>query len=228
MIYPAGGRSEKEFERIAPRSVNVHITRISWKKNTIAQLKGMARNLGEAADLLSQAGVDLILFNCTLGSLINGVGYDQKLIRRIEAKTGIQAMTTATAVLLAARHLGIGKISLVTAYGNKATSIERKFLKDNGFQVVKSSGAGITDPFEQAIREPSFWYDFSIKNFDRSAECLFISCAGIRVVEAIQKLEMSLGVPVLTSNQSAMWACLDKMHIKPNIKGYGLLLSGQI
>ncbi len=107
MIYPAAGRSEKEFEKLAPEGVEVHVTRISFTSEEISQLLEMENHLEDAADLLSQAGVDLILFNCTTGSLVRGHGYDKKLIDKMEAKTGIPSMTTATGVLMALEHLGV-------------------------------------------------------------------------------------------------------------------------
>jgi maleate isomerase len=225
MIYPAAGRSEKEFEKLAPEGVEVHVTRISFTSEEISQLLEMENHLEDAADLLSQAGVDLILFNCTTGSLVRGHGYDKKLIDKMEAKTGIPSMTTATGVLMALEHLGAKKISLVTAYPKMITEMEVKYLRDNGIEVIKSLGANITDPFEQALRKPSFWYDYSLDNFAGNSDGLFISCAGIRVVEIISDLEKKLGVTMITSNQAAMWACLKKMKSTAKVQGFGRLLS---
>jgi maleate isomerase len=222
MIYPAAGRSEKEFERLAPSGVEVHITRISFEHEEISQLLKMENNLEQAAELLGQVGVDIILFNCTTGSLIRGRGYDRKLIGKMEAKTGIQSMTTATAVLMALEHLGAKRISLITAYPQTITEIEVKYLEDNGFEVIRSFGANITDPFEQAAKEPSFWYGLSLDNFAEDSDVLFISCAGIKVVDYISVLEKKLGVPVLTSNQAAMWACLQKIKTS-SVTGFGKL-----
>jgi len=225
MIYPAAGRSEKEFEKLAPEGVEVHVTRISFRTEEISQLLEMENHLEDAAVLLSQAGVDLILFNCTTGSLVKGYGYDKKLVHKMETKTGIPSMTTATGVLMALKNLRAKKISLVTAYPRKITGMEVKFLKDNGINVIKSAGANITDPFEQARRNPSFWYDYSVANFAENSDLLFISCAGIRIVETISDLEKKLGVPVVTSNQAAMWASLNKMKSNRKVQGFGILLS---
>src|SRR5271169_4228933 len=88
MIYPAAGRSEKEFERLAPPGVDVHVTRIKWAREDKEQLLAMEGLLSDAAMLLAQAKVDLILFNCTTASLVKGFGYDQQLISLIEKATG--------------------------------------------------------------------------------------------------------------------------------------------
>src|SRR5579872_3296537 len=225
MIYPAAGRSEKEYEKLAPKGVEVHITRIKFGHEEKSQLIEMENYLDDAADLLSQAGVDVILFNCTTGSLVGGYRYDEKLIRKLEKRTGIPSMTTATAALMALRHLGSRKITLVTAYPEEITEMEVKFLERNNIEVVKSAGANISDPFKQAEIDPAFWYDFSLRNFAKSSDGLFISCAGIRVVEKISDLEKKLRVPVVTSNQVAMWACLRKTNSQNTIKRFGRLFS---
>src|SRR3989442_796676 len=116
MIYPAAGRSEKEFEKLAPPNVRVHVTRIKWSREEKKQLLEMENYLSDAASLLAQAKVDLILFNCTTCSLVRGFGYDRELIELIERTTNTPAMTTATAAVLALKKLGLNNITLLTAY----------------------------------------------------------------------------------------------------------------
>ncbi|HZW56847.1 MAG TPA: aspartate/glutamate racemase family protein [Nitrososphaerales archaeon] len=225
MIYPAAGRSEKEFEILAPPEVAVHVTRIKWTKEDKQQLLAMENYLADTSLLLASARVDLILFNCTTCSLVKGYGYDRKLIDLIEKTTGIPAMTTATAAVLALNHLGLRNITLLTAYPQEMNDIEAQFLNDHGIKTSNVDGAGITDPFEQYSRDPSFWYQFCIENYEKSTQGLFLSCAGIRVADVLQEIEDSLGVPVVASNQAAMWACLSKLGITSRVEGYGKLLS---
>jgi maleate isomerase len=224
MIYPAAGRSESEFERLAPPNVLVHVTRIKWSREDKEQLLAMESYLSDAAMLLAQARVDLILFNCTTCSLVKGFGYDQYLISLIEKATDIPAMTTATAAVLAMRKLGLQKITLLTAYPEEMNAIETDFLNKSGIELATVRGAGMTDPFEQYSKSPKFWYEFVLSNFDKRSQGVFLSCAGIRVVDIIERLERVLGVPVVASNQVAMWACLSKMGIEPKVDGFGKLM----
>jgi maleate isomerase len=204
MIYPAAGRAEMEFEKLAPDGVDVHVTRINFRKEELSELLEMEEHLEDAVELLSQAGVDVILFNCTTGSLVKGQGYDKQLIDKMEKRSGIPSMTTATAVIMALNHIGAKKISLVTPYSKKITEMEAKYFGYHGIEVIKSAGAGIIDPFEQEEMDPGFWYDYALQNFESSSDGLCISCAGIRDVDIISKLEDVLRVPVITSNQAGM------------------------
>lgn len=226
MIYPAAGRSEKEFEKLAPSNVMVHVTRIKWSREDKEELLAMEGLLSDAAMLLAQAKVDLILFNCTTCSLVKGFGYDQELIGLIEKSTGIPAMTTATAAVLGLRKLGLRNLTLLTAYPQEMNEIEADFLMKSGFVLSKVTGAGISDPFEQYSKDPEYWYDYALRNFDERSDGLFLSCAGIRTVDIIEKLEKALKVPVIASNQSAMWACLSKLRLNTGtVRGYGKLFT---
>ncbi|MCL5068212.1 MAG: aspartate/glutamate racemase family protein [Thaumarchaeota archaeon] len=224
MIYPAAGRSEQEFEKLAPPDVRVHVTRIKWRREEKKELLEMEKYLADAALLLAQARVDIILFNCTTCSLVRGYGYDQELVRQIEGRTGLPAMTTATAAILALNELGLKKITLLTAYPDEMNEIEERFLREHGVDPTRVVGAGISDPFEQHDKSPGFWYEFAKQNFDLASQGLFYSCAGIRMVEIIEKLEQTLHVPVVASNQAAMWACLTKIGHRRAVEGYGMLL----
>ena len=204
--------------------MEVHFTRISFAREEVSQLLEMENHIDDAVDLLSQAGVDIILFNCTTGSLVKGLGYDKLLINKMESRSGVMSMTTATAVIMALEHLQAKSITLVTAYPKEITEMESRFLEGNGFKVIKSVAAGISDPFEQAQRDPMFWFNYSKDNFDQNSDALFISCAGIRVVEIISKLEKQIRIPIVTSNQAAMFACIRKLKLSSKVRGYGKLL----
>ena len=58
-----------------------------------------------AARRLAEQGAQEILFACTSGSLINGVGWDRVMAERIERASGVPGTSTTTAVLTAFRAL---------------------------------------------------------------------------------------------------------------------------
>jgi maleate cis-trans isomerase len=56
------------------------------------------------------------------------------------------------------------------------------------------------------------------------ADGVLISCGGLRTFEVIETLERDLGLPVVTSNQAALWAGLRMTNVKDPVQGYGRLL----
>ena len=51
----------------------------------------------------------------------------------------------------------------------------------------------------------------------------FLSCMGLATMELVQVLEEDLGMPVITSHQASLWACLRHSKIKDKLPGLGRL-----
>jgi maleate isomerase len=224
MIYPASGLMENEFSKLAPPSVTVHVTRIRFQKATIEDNLQLIENVEESAELLASAKVNLILFNCTTGSLAGGKGYDDLISKKIEGKTGIQALTTSTSVLLALKVLQLRDIAILAPYPEEVIALEKKFLEQNGYRVLWSYGANISSPIEQAMVNPSVWVEMATKKIPEEVDGLFISCSGIQIVERINEIEEALGKPVITSNQASMWACLRRLSVDDKTSKFGKLM----
>ena len=85
VITPANGTSmEMEFHEYVPDGVAVMTQRILFEKVDKEGLSALAGRSVEAAQILSSAKPDILLFGCTTGSLIQGLGYDAKLIAQLE------------------------------------------------------------------------------------------------------------------------------------------------
>ncbi len=224
MLYPSSGLSEEESQKVLPDGVSIHVTRIPMKDAGYESLMHMADSVEEAASLLADAGVDIIAFNCTMGSLIKGTGYDEEIMERITRATGLPSTTTTTAVVAGLRALDIKKFVMVTPYLERMNQIEKTVLEELGFQVLSYKGSGLDKPARQYEVEPTHWYQLVKETRDAQADGYLISCAGIRVVDVIEQLEMDLGKPVVTSNQSLVWHCLRKIGIEEPLVGFGRLL----
>lgn len=215
---------EVEMQRMAPEGVAFYAHRLKLARGGEEELLAMADRVEEGASLLADAKVDLILFNCTAGSLIGGVGYDQKIIQRIEAATGLPATTTATGVMAAFRRLGIGRLVMVSPYVEFINQKEVAYLEAMGLEVLRYQGLSLDDGFAFMAVNPGDWYRMVKENQVREADGYFISCVNVRSADAINDLERDLGKPVVTSLQAALWHCLDKVGVKVSIPGFGTLL----
>ncbi len=108
---------EPEFNTMKPDGVSIHATRLLYvPASSVLGLKQMAEGVEEAARLLATAGVNIIAYGCTTGSLVKGIGGDEELVARIEKTTGIPATTTATAVIRAFRELVISRVAVASPY----------------------------------------------------------------------------------------------------------------
>jgi maleate isomerase len=228
MLYPSSGISEREVEKMLPEEISLHVTRIPMSEPTYDALSHMADSVEEASKLLADAHVDIIAFNCTMGSLIGGKGYDHKIIERINQTTGLPATTTTTAALAGLRALGIIRFILVSPYTELLHKKEKAVLESEGFQVINDRWLSLSDCFQQYDTEPLYWYEKVKAMQEPQSDGYFISCGGIRVVEIIQKLETELEKPVITSNQALIWHCFQIIGVHEPIEGFGCLLKTPI
>lgn len=225
LIVPSSNTTmEEEFRSALPDGVSLHVARVRLRKVNVEELKKMEEFVELAADMLADAGVDVIAYGCTTGSLVGGVGYDERIANKIERMTGVKAVATATAVLEALRHLDVKSVAVATPYIDEVNKKEEEFLEGNGFKVVSMIGLGIEDNIEIGRQAPEVAYRLGKAAFHHDADGLFISCTNFRTFEVLEALEVDLGKPVISSNSATLWAVLKEVGIKEPVVGLGELL----
>ena len=214
LISPAPGPApELEFNKYAPDGVAILTQRMQFDKVDHDGLAALGDRAVEAAKLIATAKPDLLVFGCTTGSLIKGAGYDQELIKRMEDAVGIKAITTSTAVLCALKALGSKRLVVSTPYSDAVNDTEKKFLEDNGFEVLQIKGLGYTDPTMMPKTTFDKMYKLTAQVFDEQADTIFVSCTGLGIVDGIPMLERDFKRPVITSNQTSIWHAMRTLSI---------------
>ena len=226
LIIPSSNTTmESEFWKVlGPTGVSVHTARITLINVTAKELKEMAEETISAAKRLATAEVDVIVFGCTSGSLLEGIEWEKSLVKKIEEATGIKAITTAGAVVQALRTLNVEKVVIATPYIDEINVREKKFLEDNGFKVLDVKGLNIARNTIIGSQPPWAAYRLAKQVYKPEAQAVFISCTNFRSLEVIDPLEKDLGVPVISSNTASLWLALRTIGYREPIKGYGVLL----
>ncbi|NPA47982.1 MAG: maleate cis-trans isomerase [Thermococci archaeon] len=225
LLVPSSNTTmEPELWKMAPEGVSLHAARMRLTEVIEAGLREMERQAGAAAETLVDAGVDVILYGCTSGSLIGGRGYDVRVAEDLEDRSGVRSITTSTAVLEALNELGIRRLSVATPYTDEVNEKERLFLEENGFEVVRMEGLGLVNNLEIGMQEPRSAYRLARSVYAPGIDAVFISCTNFRTVEVIDRLEEDLGVPVVTSNQASLWFVLRELGVRSRYGKYGELM----
>ena len=226
LIVPSSNTTmEMELHDYLPEGVSLHTTRIPLKNVTEEELVKMNTLAVEGAKLLRDAGVELILYGCTSGSLIGGKDYEKKLEMEIEEEVTVPVISTSTAVIEALKMLDAREIIVITPYTDEINVREKEFLEANDFTVLDIRGLGIEDNQDIGKLEPYSAYRLAKASFMDEAEAIFISCTNWRTFEIIEALENDLGVPVVTSNQASLWLALREMDVMERIPGLGRLFT---
>jgi maleate isomerase len=218
-----------EYQRVMPDGVAVYPAPIVLPRGEVnaAALGEMLAGdqLERAAELLVWAEVDTIVFACTTGSLVHGVGWDRELVGRIERASGLPATTTTTAVLDALRAVGASTLAVATPYIDELNAIERRFLEESGFAVTDIQGLGCTTDPEIGRLNLADAVALVAGIDYTNADAVFISCTNFHCLPVVNELERRLGKSVVTSNLAGAWAALRRIGIEDEIADHGQLLT---
>lgn len=226
LIVPSSNTTmESEFWRLLPEGVTLHTARVRLVRAVPEELKAMAGEAVKAAEDLATAEVDIIVYGCTTGSLLEGVGWEARLREAMERSSGVKVVTTALAVVEALRRLRVRRVAVATPYVEELNRREKRFLEDCGFEVVRMKGLGIERNAEIGRQPPWVAYRLAREVWTREADALFISCTNFRTLEVVEPLERDLGKPVVSSNTASLWLALRELGIGDEVKGIGSLSS---
>jgi maleate isomerase len=217
-----------EYYRLLPPGVVPISSRLVLPggEATEAALLAMTESpaLEDAAEQLAWARPAVIAFACTTGSLLKGPGWDKVLRDRIEARTGIPATTTSSAVLAAFEALGVRRLGIATPYLDELNRRERDFFEALGYEVRAIRGLGIRDDREIGAQSPETAYRLAREVDGPDVDGLFVSCTNFATLPVIAALEADTGKPVVTSNQATIWQSLRQAGVREPIRGAGRLL----
>ena len=218
------GLTEGDMARMCPDGVGLSFTHMRMRKEcTLANLAQMEHDIDDALSgfVPARDDMDVLCYNCTSGSFVIG----EDIIRaKLEAgRPNVKGTTLMSGVVASLRALGIGKLSVGTAYTQDINELERIYLETQGFSVNAIEGLGLCTDLEMNRVSPGFLRDFAISLDRPDAEAIFLSCGALRSLEVVEAVEREIGKPVLCSNQASFWHCLRLTGINDRIEGFGRL-----
>ena len=166
--------------------------------------------------------LDVIAFGCTSASMAIG---EQKVFENIHAaKPEAKCTTPITAAFAAFDAFKAKRIGVLTPYTAEVNKIVAQYIMDKGYEVpVFGSFNQERDSIVARITPESI--ENGVREIIKHAEvdAIFVSCTSVRLVEACQKLEASLGIPLTSSNHAMAWHALRLAGIEERLPELGSL-----
>lgn len=225
VLAPSGNIvMERELPRYLPPGVVTIHNRLSRPGTamTKAQLVGMMESLERAAKDMAQSYPEVILYGCTSGSFLLGVGREGDAGEKIAEYTGIPGITTSMAVDKALNAVAAKRVFMLTPYPDDINESEVAFLDARGIKVVGYDSfrcptvEALHKVSSEQVAERVLEHRDVIKS---SCDAVFISCTNLLTMDKIEQLEAKLDVPVVSSNQATLWAGL--VHMKAETRELG-------
>jgi maleate isomerase len=225
VILPADNAVlEPDFHRMAPEGVATHVSRL--RKAPRPEMPVLAL---EHAATLVRTRVDVIAYMCAASSFILGPEGNERLCADLgKAAHGLPAFTASTAMTAALSAVGVRRIGVVAPHPADVAEHLRTYLQKSGFDIASFTALGldlaaINDAAPAEIYRRTRRADFS------GCEAIFIAATNFRAIDIIDALEADTGLPVVTSNQAAMWMALRQLGVVAAPTGFGrLLCSGAV
>ena len=183
-----------------------------------------------AAEDLARKGVEAVMVIGTSLTFYRGPEFHDELLERVKKATGLPCSTMSKAVADGLDAVGAKKVAVSTAYSKVVNDKLAEWLRWRGFEVQALESFGITEFGGGAVKKSEQEIiELTAKACAESpqADGVLISCGGLRTLNCADPIEKRVGLPVVTSTQSAFWAALGLVGESGRIPGYGRMLAEQ-
>jgi maleate isomerase len=177
------------------------------------------------ATALMYTRVDLIAYMCAASSFVLGPEGNLALCERLsEAAGGLPAFTASTSMAAALKAVGATRVAVLAPHPPEIAEKLGTYLEASGFGVTGLSALGLE---LAAINDspPGKIYQ-AVRRLDLAgADAIFIAATNFRALDVIEAVEADTGLPVVTSNQAALWQALGILGVERRRPGFGRLLN---
>ncbi len=217
---------EHEWPRWLPEGMLFPVARVRLTGGSAEDYSRLAASAPEAARDLATAGVGVIAYACTLGSLFAGIEAEYRLIASLAGASKRPAIALASACADALRFVGARRLAIVTPYAAEANSWVADYAQAQGFEVggFIATPMGIATVGDMAPAEVATLANEGLCNLP-DADTLWMPCSAMQTMEAIEAIEAATGKAVVSGSQALLWKVLATLGIKDPIRGAGKLFS---
>jgi maleate isomerase len=224
LLLPSSSSAQEwDIGRALPDDITLHVARMRLNNVDADSTLRIVQEIEAESQKLADVDVDVIIFPATAPSSRMGPGYDQELIKRINAASGKPATTASTALLEALRALAVKQIVLGAPWSASVNESVAAFLEANGVKVVAQEALGLVRNLEIGLLDPQTAFDVGRRADRPEADAVMLACGNWSTFSIVDALEQNLGKPVLTTNQVSLWHALKMIGARP-LDGPGILL----
>jgi maleate isomerase len=208
---------------------SLHVARILVRGNLTAEaVEAMEAQVTRAVDELMATGVDLVVYADMVTTFIMRDGWNKERSEAIERTTGLPCISAWTAMeralaVLGARRLAIGS-PYPTAIHQRAVSYFRKI----GFDVVADATLNVLAVRDVPQVSRSAVVELATTIARPNADVIVLLATDLPTFDAIEAIETGVGKPMLSCNQTILWAALARRGVRIEGRGLGRLFQHQL
>jgi maleate isomerase len=216
---------EPEFWSVLPSGVAAYATRILARGNlTPDAVRQMETQVDRAVDELAATGVDVIAYADMVTTFIMERGWNEAKVAQIANHAGVRCVSAWTALRDALDALGVRRFALGTPYPASIHATARPFFEARGLGVVADATLDILAMRDVPKIEATILDEFVGALPKAGADAVVLLATDLPTFGSIARLEKACGRPLLTSNQTILWAALRAVGVKDRVADLGKLM----
>lgn len=220
---------EPDLALMCPEGCTLHAERLGdYDIDAIPGASQMARlgasDMSETLRLISGIRPAAVLYGCTSATLTHGPVFDRELADQITAQSDAISITAAGALVNSIHALGATRVGFSSPYLGEINDQALEFLRQNGIETVARADIGrALGNYGQGELSPDEVCSLALKVAKPGVEAIVLSCTDMRAVEAIERIEQTTGIPVVSSNQAMVFELCQKLGLPRPINAPGKL-----
>ena len=158
--------------------------------------------------------------------MLLGFQGEQEIIQGWEKKYRVQMFTSGQNHVRALRALSVKKFVGASYFPDSMNAVFARYFTEAGFQVLAMEGIDV--PFADVPRlaaEEIFERLKRLAEKYREAEAIYMLGSAWKTLEIVDKLEQTLGRPVIHPSPARCWETQLRLGLRHPILGYGRLLA---
>jgi maleate cis-trans isomerase len=215
-----------EFYRFAPDGVGLVGVTCSIDDWSPDQFEKGLGQVTAAAGYLGARAVDFVIHGGGPLVVARGKGYEEIIVKDIEAAAKVPATTGVRAAMEALRHMGARRIAIASPYPERHNRALARYLELHGFELVVVAGMDVPFKRLQSV-PPADIHRFAAGVIARAPRCdaLYLPCPQWQAAQTVEALERDSGMPAIAYSHATFFAAFKVLGIKDPIHGHGRLLA---
>ena len=227
LIVPANNTViEPELWSLSLPDVAFYATRIMAKGNlTGAAVLQMEETVDRAVDELVATGVDVIVYADMVTTFIMDRNWNEIRTAEIADRAAIPCVSAWTALRDALERLNITRFAVGTPYPADIHDLVSDYFTDKGYVITADATLDVLSMREVAKVKPGSIVRVARSISPAPAEAVVFLATDLHTFDILDQMENELALPVLSSNQTILWAALKTIEYSGEANGPGRLFA---
>ena len=227
LIVPANNTViEPELWSLSLPDVAFYATRIMARGNlTGAAVLKMEETVDRAVDELVATGVDVIVYADMVTTFIMDRNWNEIRTAEIADRAGVPCVSAWTALRDALESLKITRFAVGTPYPEDIHGLVPGYFTDKGYVITADATLDVLSMREVANVKPGSIIRVARSISAAPAEAVVFLATDLHTFDILDQMENELALPVLSSNQTILWAALKTIEYSAEAHGPGRLFA---